>query len=191
MQGQHKILDRTWTTLALSRVLPCVELRSIHFLSQACCASHPGRLPYRRHSRSESTSNGSSGSSLMMTALCDTNVVIYLKVSSWNFFLFPSFFPFTALGVLKQLPRCNTSLQLDPPQRTDCLERLVIQVPLKRRESIKLNFQNNSPSHCLLHGNVLDRYWTTAATSPLSVAEGSFLAFILVSGCSRLWNNQN
>ena len=56
MQGQHKILDRTWTTLALSRVLPCVELRSIHFLSQACCASHPGRLPYRRHSRSESTS---------------------------------------------------------------------------------------------------------------------------------------
>ena len=135
--------------------------------------------------------NGSSGSSLMMTALCDTNVVIYLKVSSWNFFLFPSFFPFTALGVLKQLPRCNTSLQLDPPQRTDCLERLVIQVPLKRRESIKLNFQNHSPSHCLLHGNVLDRYWTTAATSPLSVAEGSFLAFILVSGCSRLWNNQN
>ena len=190
MQGQHKILNRTWTTLALSRVLPCVELRSIH-LSQALCASHPGRLPYRRRSRSESTSNWSSGSSLMMTALCDTNVVIYLKVSSWNFFLFPSFFPFTALGVLKQLPRCNTSLQLDPPQRTDCLERLVIQVPLKRRESIKLNFQNNSPSHCLLHGNVLDRYWTTAATSPLSVAEGSFLAFILVSGCSRLWNNQN
>ena len=124
MQGQHKILNRTWTTLALSRVLPCVELRSIH-LSQALCASHPGRLPYRRHSRSESTSNWSAGSSLMMTALCDTNVVIYLKVSSWNFFLFPSFFPFTALGVLKQLPRCNTSLQLDPPQRTDCLEKRI------------------------------------------------------------------
>jgi len=191
MQGQHKILDRTWTTLALSRVLPCVELRSIHFLSQACCASHPGRLPYRRHSRSESTSKR-----VFRIVAYDDGTLWHKRRHLLESLLlellpFPFIFPFTALGVLKQLPRCNTSLQLDPPQRTDCLERLVIQVPLKRRESIKLNFQNNSPSHCLLHGNVLDRYWTTAATSPLSVAEGSFLAFILVSGCSRLWNNQN
>lgn len=156
--SRDKLLRQKQPTLCSKAPITCVELRSIHFLSQACCASHPGRLPYRRHSRSESTSNGSSGSSLMMTALCDTNVVIYLKVSSWNFFLFPSFFPFTALGVLKQLPRCNTSLQLDPPQRTDCLERLVIQVPLLTAsftETCLIGIEPPPPRHPFLLQKVL------------------------------------
>ena len=51
MQGQRKLLNRTWTTLSQSRVLPCIEPRSIH-LGQARCASHPGRLlPHRPQSR--------------------------------------------------------------------------------------------------------------------------------------------
>ena len=64
----------------------------------------------------------------------NTKVVLFLKVS---------------LGTSLSLhgTECS-SLQLDPPY---CLVRLIFQVHLKRRESMKLGikFQNHSPSHCL------------------------------------------
>ena len=130
MQGQTQD-SKELENSPSGRVSQCIEPRSIQ-LSQACCASHSGRL-----SPLSSTESTDKHRRSWMLALRNTQRRHLLES------LRPSFHLFLRVGILSHLPQlqlriCNMSLATGHTNAETCLECLTFQASLKRRESKKL-----------------------------------------------------
>ena len=133
MQGQTQD-SKELENSPSGRVSQCIEPRSIQ-LSQACCASHSGRLSsHRRHSRQQRAPISIVDHGCWHFAT--PNVVIYLKSLVPSFHLFLQVF--SRICHQLQLRSCNMSLATGHTTAETCLECLTFQASLKRRDSKKL-----------------------------------------------------